>query len=163
MNWIIGILVLVLCFIIIGALIYVTYTPYNKISIKESIDLANLPIITLINNEKKFNFLLDTGSNRSIINETDLKDCEFKELEVKNSLSGLDGIEREVKNVLLPVSYKSSNYLEIFQVSDMSAIFDDMKSSTGVTVNGILGNSFFEKYQYVIDFKDLVAYSKKKL
>ena len=35
-----------------------------------------------------------------------------------------------------------------------------VKEETGVTIHGILGNTFFEKYGFVIDFKDFIAYAK---
>ena len=56
--------------------------------------------------------------------------------------------------------YNYITYNEKFQVVDMSYAFNSIKQSTGVNIHGILGNSFFEKYGYVIDFKELVAYGK---
>ena len=43
------------------------YKERSKLSIKESLELTNIPIITLYNNDKPFNFLLDTGSSESHI------------------------------------------------------------------------------------------------
>ncbi len=42
----------------------------------------------------------------------------------------------------------------------MSNAFNTLKQDTGVTIHGILGNTFFEKYGYVIDYKDFIAYAK---
>ena len=35
----------------------------SEISFREAMDLAELPVITFYNGDKKINFLLDTGSN----------------------------------------------------------------------------------------------------
>ena len=37
----------------------------SEISFREAMDLAELPVITFYNGDKKINFLLDTGSNIS--------------------------------------------------------------------------------------------------
>jgi hypothetical protein len=55
----------------------------KKISFKEALDLTELPVITFIGKEKKLNFLIDTGANNSILNESVAKKMklEFKEFE----------------------------------------------------------------------------------
>ena len=42
----------------------------SKISFKEAMDLAELPVVTFYNGDVKLNFLLDTGSNISYINKS---------------------------------------------------------------------------------------------
>ena len=37
-----------------------------------------------------------------------------------------------------------------------------MKKEYGVTIHGLLGTGFFQKYKYVLDFNEMVAYSLKK-
>lgn len=156
------IVILVINVIIIGVIIYkcLNAPEYDKISFKESLDLASLPIITFTHNKRKFNFLLDTGANKSIINERELFTCDYVKLESTDILMGMDGIERKVTNIVLPISYKNKSYEEVFQVTDISNTFDEIKKSTGVTVHGILGSNFFQKYKYILDFDELVAYSK---
>ena len=61
----------------------------------------------------------------------------------------------------MPIVYKDKEYQEDFQVIDLSKAFGVIKSESGVNLHGILGNSFFQKYKYVINFDELIVYSLK--
>lgn len=132
----------------------------NKISFKEALDLANLPVITLRQGDKKINLLLDTGSTESIVIPSILNNLEHKDIGKKGTIFGMEGNVVDTKYVKMDLMYNCITYSENFQVVDMSNAFNSVKQSTGVTIHGILGNSFFEKYGYVIDFQELVAYGK---
>ena len=50
------------------------------------------------------------------------------------------------------------------KLSVSNQLMDVMKtieSSTGITIHGLLGTDFLQKYNYVIDFDSLEVYSKK--
>ena len=132
----------------------------NKISFKESLDLADLPVITLRQGNKKINLLLDTGSTESIIIPSILNTLEYEETGKIGTIFGMEGKSFDTKYVIMHLMYNYITYSEKFQVVDMSNAFNSIKQSTGVTIHGILGNSFFERYGYVIDFQELVAYGK---
>ena len=68
----------------------------NAMSFKNSIDLAELPVVTFYQGSKKINFLLDTGSNNCIIDSTSLKSLKHQPLDITNKVSGIEGIESEV-------------------------------------------------------------------
>ena len=134
----------------------------NSISFKESLDLAELPIITFYCNDVKLNFLLDTGSNLSHINKSVLPSIGNNVLKESSvSVVGING--NPVKSGLceLTVKYKNLHFTEEFVVSDLDSVFSQVKQNTGVQIHGILGSKFFETYKYVIDFKDLTAYIKR--
>lgn len=133
----------------------------NSMSFRESMDLTDLPVVTFRQGKDRFNFLLDTGSSLSVINEKVLDVINHATLDYKGSIYGMEGNEKETSFVNIPLWYKGREYEEEFQVVDMSAPFNRVKQDSGVTINGILGNSFFVKYEYVLDFKELIAYSKK--
>lgn len=130
----------------------------KKISIKEAIDLTGFPIVTLKSNGKPFNFLLDTGSNCSVLDVKCPKKLEGVFTGDFTTLSGLDGIEREVKFFRAQLSYEDRGLTEDFQVTDLSGPFESVKKEFGVTLHGILGNSFFTKYNSVINFEKLNFY-----
>ena len=132
----------------------------NKISFKEALDLADLPVITLRQGNKKINLLLDTGSTESIVVPSILDTLEHKDINRKGTVFGMEGNKIDTRYVKMDLMYNYITYSENFQVVDMSTAFNSIKQSTGVTIHGILGNSFFEKYGYVIDFQELVAYGK---
>lgn len=132
----------------------------TRISFRETMNLTDLPIITFYNNGRKLNFILDTGSNRSVLNIRELGNCVYQKLNSTNELLGMDGIPREVENISLILSYNKREYVEVFQAVDISSALDGYKKESGVNVHGILGNTFFLKYRYILDFNDLVAYQK---
>lgn len=139
------------------------YHKHGKVnmSFKEAMDLVDLPIVTFYNNGKKFNFLLDSGATLSVIDSNILSSVEHKKLDNTGDLYGMEGKKIKVTFVRIPLEYKDTKYEEDFQVVDMGAAFKEIKSESGVSLSGILGNQFFKKYQYILDFESLVAYSKK--
>lgn len=153
--------IFILYAIIVGIIDYCKFNKREKISFKESMDLTDLPIITLYNNNRRFNFMLDTGATMSLIDENVLSNLDYEESEESGTIFGLEGNKVAVNYVKAKLNYKDRDYEEEFQVMDMSAPFNHIKSENGVTLSGILGNSFFTKYKYVLDFKELIAYSKK--
>jgi hypothetical protein len=132
----------------------------EKISFQQAFDLTEMPIITLYQGEKKFNFLLDTGSNNSIIDSNILDQIERKIINEKSSLFGMEGNVKEVSMCKIILSYKDKEYEYKYLIQDMKAPFDNIKNSTGVTLHGIIGSNFFNEYKYILDFNELVAYSK---
>lgn len=132
----------------------------EKISFQQAFDLTEMPIITLYQGEKKFNFLLDTGSNNSIIDSNILDQIERKIINERSSLFGMEGNVKEVSMCKIVLSYKDKEYEYKYLIQDMKAPFDNIKNSTGVTLHGIIGSNFFNEYKYILDFNELVAYSK---
>ena len=131
----------------------------NKMSFRETMDLCDLPIVTFINNGNKFNFLLDTGASKSVINTEVLQSMSYKEANISGNVYGLDGKKYETSYVNVLLNYRGKEYEEEFQVLDMSAPFGNLKNDFGINVHGILASSFFENYRYILDYNELVAYS----
>ena len=155
-----------LLFVILVAIVYNGIEEYNrknetKMSFMESMDLTGIPVVTFINNGKKFNFLLDTGANYSVINSSTLNDIKYTSSSMTSKLFGMEGNAQEVNFATINLEYKNNKFTDDFQVVDMGAAFDKVKQSSGVTVCGILGSEFFRKYKYILDFNNLIAYIKK--
>ena len=131
----------------------------DKMSFKESMDLCELPIVTFLNNGKKLNFLLDTGASGSIIDSNDLDGLAFTRLNKIGDIFGMEGNKQEVTFINMSLGYRGKTYDDEFQVMDMGSPFGNMKAEYGVNLHGVLSSTFFQKYQYVLDFQELVAYS----
>lgn len=134
----------------------------NRISFKEALDLTELPVVTFISNEKKLNFLIDTGANNSILNESVVNS-------MKLNTETFEGVETNTaggnivlnKVVNLEIKYDDKRiYNECFLVADMDEAFSSIKGDTGVTIHGILGSKFFTNHKYIIDFDALALYIK---
>ena len=72
----------------------------------------------------------------------------------------MEGNSIDIDYISIDFTYNNKSYSSSFQVVDMQDAFDRVKQESGVTIHGILGNLFFEKYKYVLDFKELAAYTK---
>lgn len=134
----------------------------SRMSFQESIDLIDIPIVTFWNKGKKFNFLLDTGANFSIINKKVLKDFKYTliEEEVTETI-GANGPVVNIGNCVATLRYNGLSFDEKFRITDLSVALDSIKKTNGVTIHGILGSSFFVRNQYVLDFEKMIAYIKK--
>jgi hypothetical protein len=147
--------------IILTLIIYNYLTGYKKVmSFKESLDLTELIIITAYQNNKKLNFLLDSGATDSAINIRELKNLKYEEMKEVNVFFGIDGEQSYSKMVNLQFTINDKSYDTIFQVVDMSQALDLIKQESGVTIHGILGNKFFKKYKYILDYNKLAVYKK---
>lgn len=130
----------------------------STISFKETLDLTDLPIITFNNNDIKINMLLDTGSSISLIDSSIIDKLIYTKIEGITTMFGVGGEGSPGENCIMEISHKKEVYKNIFVISDLSGPFNTIKSESGVNLHGILGNDFFEKYKYVLDFKDYTAY-----
>lgn len=133
----------------------------RKMSFRESMDLADMPVVTFYQGDKKFNFLLDTGSNYSHISKEAAKEIKGEIVDTKAKVSGIgEGMTSSIYKTT--ISYKDANYdIDLCVTDHLTDAFAAIKKETGVQVHGLIGNQFFQKYKYVLDFKELVAYSKK--
>lgn len=130
----------------------------TKISFKEGLDLTELPIVTFKQGENKLHFLLDTGSNISYINSAVVKDLEVEDLNTSSQTVGVGGSDMETKHYNIKIGYKDQTFIEEFGALDLSTTFASIEAESGIKLHGILGNRFFEKYKYILDFKELAAY-----
>lgn len=133
----------------------------DAMSFQNSMDLAELPVVTFRQGDKKINFLLDTGSNNCVIDSNILKSIDHKMLDVETNILGLEGNAQKTGVCTIKMSYKDKEYEYPYVIKDMSAVFDSIKKETGVTVNGMLGSKFFNEFKYVLDFDELIAYGKE--
>lgn len=155
-------LILTCALIIVGAELIRRYSKKYKraISFREALDLAGLPVITFTQGNNKFNFLFDTGATNSVINASVLNNIKHSIIEgAECEVYGIEGSIQKVNFVNIKFE-RDLEYEDAFQAVDMAAAFDQVKAETGVTIHGILGNTFFQKYKYVIDYADLIVYSK---
>ena len=133
-----------------------------RMSFKESLDLVGLPIITFKHNNKKLNFIVDTGAATSAINKTIVEYLDTTSLKTETTIAyGVDGIGHAVESVGLVLEYKENSYADIFRILDLTPAFENIKKECGVTVHGLLSSAFLERYKYVIDFKELAIIAKK--
>jgi hypothetical protein len=134
----------------------------NSLSFYESMSLTSLPIIILKISGQDFNFLLDTGSNSGYIDKAliDTKVVtDFTDTEHTTESTGIEGKTLNLPIINITLSTQNGPTMNgDFVVRDMSDAFNVVKQNSGVTIHGILGSNFFQKYKYIINFNELIAY-----
>lgn len=137
-------------------------TDQQSTSFSDTLTKAGLPIITLHQEDKEFNFIVDTGANYSVINKADLGELLHKMGNITGSTYGIDGNLMEVGYALIPLQKNDVIYKETFQVVDVSSAFNNIAESSGIKVVGILGNEFLRTYNSIIDFNNLTIKFKNE-
>lgn len=133
----------------------------RPISFKESLDLTELPIITFVNNKQKLNFIFDTGATKSMIDSNVIDNLKYQNSSDITITTGIGGKSKAMNTIIMELKYKDSDFVETFQLMDMSHVVRAIKEETGVSIHGLLGNTFFQEYGYIIDYNDFVVYNKK--
>lgn len=132
-----------------------------KISIKESMDLAQVPVVTFQEGDIKLNFLLDSGGSHSHISASAAKmlvGTPIKTDYTYTTSTGSDSTSEMIESVL---RYKDEVFnVNLFVNEGLDSSFEEVKKECGVQLHGILGADFLKEYKYVLDFAELVAYHK---
>ena len=159
--YIVGVVILVLVIVFITNTIDdIRKRNNSKISFKEAMDLVELPVVTFYNGDKKLNFLFDTGSNVSYINSSVIPLLVHEKIDKEMNTIGIEGNKVSNQFCKMSVTYKNQVFEEEFSIADLDEAFGVVKQESGVQIHGILGSKFFERYKYVLDFKELTAYIK---
>lgn len=139
------------------------YSGLKTISFEEAMVLMGMPMITLQQGDKKFNFIVDSGANDNIIDVECLKELKYRKLDVGNTLTGLEGNKRDVNVCLISFMLPEKNkvYTYPYLIRDMHPAFEIMRKDYGVTLHGMVGSRFMNKFKYVLDFDELSIYSKE--
>lgn len=136
---------------------------YNKISFKETCDLTGIPIITFSCGEHKINFILDSGSSVSFITDTCAQKLGVLDESLNKAEAYINSSKVKASYAYLNLSYKNESYsVQVMCSDNYNTAFQGVKESSGVTIEGLLGSDFLDRYDYILDYSDMVAYGKKK-
>lgn len=135
-----------------------------EITLSYGLNKTGLPLVVVAINQQNLCFLLDTGSNKNLIDQRVYE--YFKEhFEVvgNNSIFGLDGNKTETLIIKLSFNFENSSYSSKFSVIHLEKSFGAIERESDIQIHGILGNEFFIENGWVIDFDKLRLYSSKQL
>ena len=125
---------------------------------------AGLPLIAV----KVFNhdicLMLDTGSNNNIIDQQiyeHFKDkFEQQSKSISSELLTINGTSKGL-TIYIPFTFESIEYSEPFICTEMIEAFDKIKTESGIQIHGILGNQFFLKHGWIINFETVTVCTNK--
>lgn len=130
-------------------------------SFKESMNAAELPVITFKYKNKSLNFMLDSGSNASYIDAKVLKSLNVKTKKTNPTSIISGGSSVEVSSeIVLPIEALGIVFYPTLTVMNLSEQFALIKDMSQIEIHGILGNEMLGDNNFVLDFKDCIAYLK---
>lgn len=133
----------------------------NLLHFGDVFNRSGLPVANFSIGGKKFLFLLDTGSNYSVINSASLNQVEHSIIEgATGEVYGIEGNVIQINYAHIVLESDQGIFEDNFQIIDMSSAFANLKEHQGVEVTGIIGSKFMNRYNFILDFKDLIAYTK---
>jgi hypothetical protein len=132
------------------------------VSFKQGFISPKIPIATFYQEGKKLNFLLDSGSDKNVLDNKILSEITYEPVEgINASLTGVGGVT-QVDTCRVKFNCDNEEYTEDFLVTDLAEAFGLIEQDHCITLHGIIGATFMRKNNIVMDFQNLVAYSKNK-
>ena len=119
---------------------------------------TGLPLIIVKLFEQHICLMLDTGSNRNIIDNRiyDHFKEKLKQPETSDEVYTLNGATSGV-TIEIPFSFEEQDYTEPFICSNTADTFDKINEESGIQIHGLLGNHFFLKHGWVLDFDKITV------
>lgn len=160
------VVIVILLVLLIGVFINMVedHEKYKKISFKETMDLLNVPIISFLCNGKKLHFLLDSGSSYSHISPeaVTLVGGSIEKVDTIKTI-GAGSSMFNSSHCVLKLKYNDEIYSSDFIITEqLTQQLDAIKRDFNIEIHGVLGGDFLNRYNYVMDFKELVAYSRMR-
>lgn len=133
-----------------------------KISFKSTLRLVGIPIVTLENNNKQYNFILDTGATTSLINNSVLNELTNKStVDGEDLISGLDpSVGYKASRFNIEFKIVNEKFKHQFSALNLNDTFGDLQQDTGIIVHGLLGSDFFKDKKYILDYNEHLLYHK---
>ena len=121
---------------------------------------TGLPLIVVRLFEHDICLMLDTGSNQNIIDNGIYEHFRDKltTSESSGEILSLHGASKKGITVNLPFTFENQEYNEPFVCSNANETFEQIEKETDITICGILGNRFFLKHDWILDFEKMMVY-----
>jgi len=120
---------------------------------------TGLPLIVAKIFDNDICLMLDTGSNRNIIDHRIYNHFidKLKQSETSSEVYTLNGTARGI-TIDVPFCFEDQDYHEPFICTENTDAFDKIHDESGIQIHGILGNHFFLKHGWVLDFEKVTVY-----
>jgi hypothetical protein len=120
------------------------------------VDLTLKPVIEVALNGKKAYFLIDTGSDITILNTRDAKKYGFgviKRAFENHSLVGMGGSVASIYSTYdVELKVGSSRVMNRYLAHDLSRVVKMLEQKISIQISGIIGSDLMKRYGFVIDY-----------
>ena len=109
-------------------------------------------------NGKRAYFLIDTGSDLTILNSKDARKYGFKIRATRAGKYKISGLDSEHRGRFL-LAFKAElilggrNMRGSYKVFDLSHIIKSILDDTGIRITGIIGSDLMKRHKFVIDYE----------
>lgn len=134
----------------------------DKLKFRNNFANHRLPIISLTFDGFKYNFLIDTGADVNLLNESSFKAINSNgeiSTVVNNNISTAGG-NVETTMTTLNFKYGNNKFREDFVVINVDEAFNNVLMDNGIRLDGVLGIKFFDKHKWSLDFDNMVIWTK---
>lgn len=122
----------------------------------EIVDLTLKPVIEVSLNGKKAYFMIDTGSDITILNARDTKKYGFgivKNAFENHTLVGMGGSISTIYSTYdVELKVGSSRVMNRYLAHDLSRVVRMMEEKIPFRISGIIGSDLMKRYGFVIDY-----------
>jgi hypothetical protein len=120
------------------------------------VDLTYKPIIEVTLNGKKAYFMVDTGSDITILNARDDNKYGFGTVKRAFENHSLTGIGGSISNIYSTYDVKlevgSSRVMNRYLAYDLSRVVRMTEEKTKIKISGIIGSDLMKRYGFIIDY-----------
>lgn len=129
-----------------------------KVSFKKHFKKIKVPLIKMKVGEELHYFLVDSGATDNVISKSFFDTIDhkcFNDLHYAKPIVSANGTTKECPYMETTLSFKRDYFEDIpFLITDIKDAVDFIKEKSNITIVGILGSTFFDKYRWAIDFDE---------
>ena len=129
----------------------------NEYQYIQIVSLQKKPIVEATLNGKKAYFLLDTGSDMTILHKDDKEKYGFQTLLAgeQHDAVGIGGFTSAITSAFdVHLELGSTRIMTHFLSYDLSDIIQYTLKGSGIKINGIIGSDAMKRYGIVIDYQN---------
>lgn len=123
------------------------------------VDLTFKPIIEVTLNGQKAYFMIDTGSDVTILNSRDTRKYGFgivRRAFSKHTLVGMGGSVSTIYSTYdVELQVGSSEVFNRYLAHDLSQVVKRLEEKINIKISGIIGSDLMKRYGFVIDYANL--------
>lgn len=147
-----NILLLIITTVILGFIINI-YDDKRQSKVLKFTYINDTPILSVSQTDVKLNFILDTGSSISAINNNALDMIITQPTNTSCDFIGIEGNAANAQCYEIEFMYDDKFYIHEFACVDLNTAFENVSQAIDIPIHGILGCDFLNAYNFTIDFK----------